>query len=102
MYVLNFLDGDVIANRKLTGLAQDLELKGTQLNTCVFILFVGYLCGQVPSNMIFDMVHSTFEDCWSFWSPRNKTVCQQKQNIKLTLTTSHSLEPSACRFSSSR
>ncbi|KAH7009511.1 hypothetical protein EDB80DRAFT_868046 [Ilyonectria destructans] len=59
MYVLNFLDGDVIANRKLTDLAQDLELKGTQLNTCVFILFVGYLCGQVPSNMIFDMVHST-------------------------------------------
>ncbi|KAJ3941021.1 uncharacterized protein N0V96_008897 [Colletotrichum fioriniae] len=52
MYFLNFLDRNAMINGKLNDLDIDLGLKGNQYNTCVSILFVGYLCGQVPSNMI--------------------------------------------------
>ncbi|GJC91457.1 MFS transporter [Colletotrichum higginsianum IMI 349063] len=60
MYFLNFLDRNAMINGKLDGLAKDLNLKGTQYNTCVSILFVGYLCGQVPSNMILNRVRPSW------------------------------------------
>ncbi|OBT65087.1 hypothetical protein VE03_05197 [Pseudogymnoascus sp. 23342-1-I1] len=56
MYFLNFLDRNALVNGKLNGLSGDLKLKGTQYNTLVSILFVGYLLGQVPSNMILNRV----------------------------------------------
>lgn len=75
MYFLNFLDRNAMVNGKLDGLADDLKLKGTEYNTCVSILFVGYaikiwyndnectadidssyLCGQIPSNMLLNRV----------------------------------------------
>lgn len=42
MYLFNFLDRNAIINARLNGLAQDIGLVGTQYNTCVSILFVGY------------------------------------------------------------
>lgn len=42
MYFLNFLDRNAMVNGKLNSLSQDLNLKGTQYNTCISILFVGY------------------------------------------------------------
>ncbi|KAL4924555.1 putative MFS transporter [Aspergillus undulatus] len=56
MYFLNFLDRNALVNGKLNSLVEDLNLKGTQYNTCVSILFVGYLVGQVPSNMLLNRV----------------------------------------------
>jgi hypothetical protein len=56
MYFLNFLDRNAMVNAKLNGLTKDLKLHGTQYNTLVSILFVGYLLGQVPSNMILNRV----------------------------------------------
>ncbi|RAH47323.1 putative MFS transporter [Aspergillus brunneoviolaceus CBS 621.78] len=56
MYFLNFLDRNAMVNGKLNSLSQDLNLHGTQYNTCVSILFVGYLLGQVPSNMLLNRV----------------------------------------------
>ena len=66
-------------NGKLNSLSKDLNLKGTQYNTCVSILFVGYatiiqfkghgvvsltqksyLLGQVPSNMILNRVRPSW------------------------------------------
>lgn len=41
MYFLNFLDRNAMVNGKLNGLATDLNLKGTEYQTCVSILFVG-------------------------------------------------------------
>jgi hypothetical protein len=41
MYFLNFLDRNALVNGKLNSLTEDLNLKGTQYNTCVSILFVG-------------------------------------------------------------
>lgn len=42
MYILNYLDRQNIASARLAGLPKDLKLVGTQYQTCVSILFVGY------------------------------------------------------------
>ncbi|RBQ74931.1 hypothetical protein FVER53590_13854 [Fusarium verticillioides] len=52
MYFLNYLDRNAIAQARLNGLEDHLGLKGTQYNTCISILFVGYLLMQIPSNML--------------------------------------------------
>ncbi|RDW67067.1 hypothetical protein BP5796_09816 [Coleophoma crateriformis] len=52
MYFLNYLDRNAIANSRLDGLEDDLGLVGNQYNTCISILFVGYLLMQIPSNML--------------------------------------------------
>ncbi|KAG9240617.1 major facilitator superfamily domain-containing protein [Calycina marina] len=51
MYILNYLDRNNIAAAKLAGLPEDLNLQGTEFQTSVSILFVGYLLMQVPSNL---------------------------------------------------
>ncbi|KAF2790438.1 MFS general substrate transporter [Melanomma pulvis-pyrius CBS 109.77] len=51
MYWLNYLDRNAIALARLNDLEEDLNLDSTQYQTCVSILFVGYLLGQIPSNM---------------------------------------------------
>ncbi|XPS72593.1 hypothetical protein M3J09_004758 [Ascochyta lentis] len=50
MYFL--LDQNAIANARLNGLEKDLGLRGSQYNTCISILYVGYLFAQIPSNML--------------------------------------------------
>ncbi|RMZ27574.1 hypothetical protein D0859_08347 [Hortaea werneckii] len=52
MYWLNYLDRNAIALARLDDLEEDLNLTSTQYQTCVSILFVGYILGQVPSNML--------------------------------------------------
>lgn len=37
------LDRNAIANARLNGLEDNLHLEGTQYNTCISILFVGYV-----------------------------------------------------------
>ncbi|KAF1917235.1 major facilitator superfamily domain-containing protein [Ampelomyces quisqualis] len=49
---LNKLDQNAIANARLNGLESDLGLSGSQYNTCISILYVGYLFAQIPSNML--------------------------------------------------
>ncbi|KAL5406332.1 hypothetical protein PMIN06_000558 [Paraphaeosphaeria minitans] len=56
MYFLNFLDRNAIVNGKLNNMHKDLNLVGTEYNTCISIFFVGYLVGQVPSNMMLTRV----------------------------------------------
>lgn len=60
MYFFNFLDRNAMINGRLNDLEVHLNLKGSQYNTCVSILFVGYLCGQVPSNMILNRVRPSW------------------------------------------
>lgn len=43
IYLFNFLDRNALINARLNNLEKDLGLKGTQYNTCVSILFVGYM-----------------------------------------------------------
>lgn len=52
MYFMNYLDRNAIANARLNNLEKDLGLVGSQYNTCISILFVGYLLMQIPSNML--------------------------------------------------
>ncbi|KAH8589040.1 vitamin H transporter [Bisporella sp. PMI_857] len=52
MYFLNYLDRSAIASARLNDLEEDLGLVGSQYNTCISILFIGYLIMQVPSNML--------------------------------------------------
>ncbi|KAM5370972.1 hypothetical protein ACJZ2D_008285 [Fusarium nematophilum] len=44
MYLFNCLDRQAITNDRLNGLEENLGLEGTQYNTCVSILFAGYIC----------------------------------------------------------
>ncbi|KAL1632174.1 hypothetical protein SLS56_003908 [Neofusicoccum ribis] len=52
MYFLNYLDRNAIAQARLDSLEDDLGLHGSQYNTAISILFVGYLLMQIPSNMV--------------------------------------------------
>ncbi|KAF2004060.1 MFS general substrate transporter, partial [Amniculicola lignicola CBS 123094] len=52
MCFLNYLDRNAITAARLNNLEDDLGLVGTQYQTCISILFVGYLLMQIPSNML--------------------------------------------------
>ncbi|PMD44405.1 MFS general substrate transporter [Hyaloscypha variabilis F] len=56
MYIMNYLDRNNIAAAKLAGIVTDLDLKGSEFNTAVSILFVGYLLMQVPSNLFLNKI----------------------------------------------
>ena len=60
MYWLNYLDRNAIATAKLNTLEEDLGLTDTQYQTCVSILFVGYILGQVPSNMLITRIRPSW------------------------------------------
>lgn len=52
MYILNYIDRNAIASARLGGLEEDLNLRGSEYQTAVSILFVGYISMQVPSNLL--------------------------------------------------
>ncbi|KAM0343933.1 hypothetical protein ACHAPU_007987 [Fusarium lateritium] len=60
MYWLNYLDRNAITLARLNGFEEDLKLQGSQYNTSVSILFVGYILGQIPSNMIITRVRPSW------------------------------------------
>ncbi|WVN90862.1 uncharacterized protein L203_106105 [Cryptococcus depauperatus CBS 7841] len=51
LYILNYLDRQNISSAKIAGIMTDLGLKTTQYNTCVAVLFAGYVSLQVFSNI---------------------------------------------------
>ncbi|ROT43180.1 MFS general substrate transporter [Sodiomyces alkalinus F11] len=52
MYIMNYLDRNVIGAARLGGLEKDLNLGPHEFQICVSVLFVGYIVMQVPSNML--------------------------------------------------
>ncbi|KAK4542676.1 hypothetical protein LTR36_006248 [Oleoguttula mirabilis] len=59
MYIMNYLDRNNIATARLSGkvgLQQSLGMSDSQYETCVSILFVGYILMQVPSNLFLNKV----------------------------------------------
>ncbi|KAM0746195.1 putative MFS transporter [Meredithblackwellia eburnea MCA 4105] len=52
MYIANYIDRGNIASARLGGLQKELGLNSIQYQTCISILFVGYLLLQVPSNVL--------------------------------------------------
>lgn len=60
MYWLNYLDRNAITLARLNNFENDLGLTGSQYSTAVSILFVGYIIGQIPSNMIITRVRPSW------------------------------------------
>ncbi|KAG0288963.1 hypothetical protein BGZ96_007364, partial [Linnemannia gamsii] len=51
MYLCSYLDRANIGNAKVAGMETDLNLKPGEFNTAMSIFYVGYILGEVPSNM---------------------------------------------------
>lgn len=56
IYIMNYLDRNNIAAARLKGLQTDLNLSDHQYETCLSILYVGYILMQVPSNMLINRI----------------------------------------------
>ncbi|KAG7043118.1 hypothetical protein JMJ77_0002829 [Colletotrichum scovillei] len=56
IYIMNYLDRNAIGSARLGGLEKALGLTGNEFQTCVSILFVGYILMQVPSNMFLNKI----------------------------------------------
>ncbi|KAF2162121.1 hypothetical protein M409DRAFT_69333 [Zasmidium cellare ATCC 36951] len=59
MYIMNYLDRNNIATARLAGtpgLEEDLNMTDSQYETCVSILFVGYILMQIPSNLFLNKI----------------------------------------------
>lgn len=74
----NFLDRNALVNAKLNTLDEDLGLKGTQYNTLISILFVGYIAGQIPSNMILNRVRPS----WYMGGMSNPSSASIRANLR--------------------
>jgi MFS family permease len=70
MYWFNYLDRNAIALAKLNNIHKDLNLTGSQYQTCVSILFVGYILGQIPSNMLITRIRPSYymSGCMAVWA----------------------------------
>lgn len=52
MYWLNYLDRNAITVARLDKMEKELKITSIQYQTCVSILFVGYILGQVPASKL--------------------------------------------------
>ncbi|KAK5072418.1 hypothetical protein LTR64_005112 [Lithohypha guttulata] len=88
MYWLNYLDRNAIALARLDNLQKDLKLTSAQYQTCVSILFVGYILGQVPSNMLLTRVRPSWymASCMSLWAVVSALTALAKDYKGLLLT----------------
>ncbi|KIX08514.1 uncharacterized protein Z518_03170 [Rhinocladiella mackenziei CBS 650.93] len=88
MYWLNYLDRNAIALARLNDLEEDLNLTGTQYQTCVSILFVGYLLGQIPSNMFLTRTKPSYymAGCMALWAIVSALTAVSKDFTGLLLT----------------
>lgn len=57
MYWFNYLDRNAITVAVLDDLETELNLSPVQYQTCISILFVGYILGQIPASM---WIHQSF------------------------------------------
>ncbi|KAG9650181.1 MFS general substrate transporter, partial [Aureobasidium melanogenum] len=51
MYFLNYLDRSNLTNAYVSGMKEDLNFKGNQLTQINTVFTVGYVIGQIPSNL---------------------------------------------------
>jgi MFS family permease len=88
MYWLNYLDRNAIALARIDDLEEDLNLTSTQYQTCVSILFVGYLLGQIPSNMFLNRTRPSryMGCCMMLWAVVSALTALSKDFTGLLLT----------------
>ncbi|KAF2758700.1 MFS general substrate transporter [Pseudovirgaria hyperparasitica] len=51
MYFMNYLDRSNLSNAYVSGMKEDLSFEGNQLNQITTVFTVGYIIGQLPSNL---------------------------------------------------
>ncbi|KAH8729122.1 major facilitator superfamily domain-containing protein [Phaeosphaeriaceae sp. PMI808] len=80
LYLFNYLDRASIAQARLSSLDEDLGLENYQFGTAVSILSVGYVLGQIPSNMIIGKVRPSLYLCCMalVWSGVSAATCGVK------------------------
>lgn len=88
MYWLNYLDRNAIALARLNRLEKELRLTSTQYQTCVSILFVGYILGQVPSNMLITRIRPSYymAGAMALWAVVSGLTALSKDFTGLLLT----------------
>lgn len=88
MFWLNYLDRNAIALARLNHLEKDLNLHGTEYQTCVSILFVGYLIGQIPSNMFLTRTRPSYylSFCMAVWAVVSALTALSQNFVGLLLT----------------
>ncbi|WVR08894.1 hypothetical protein IAU60_005953 [Kwoniella sp. DSM 27419] len=65
LIILNYLDRNALAAARVQGIEKDLGLKGNNFNVAISVLFVGYILGQIPSNLILARVRpSVYIPAW--------------------------------------
>lgn len=69
-------------------LEEDLNLTSTQYQTCVSILFVGYILGQIPSNMLLTKVRPSYwmSSAMALWAIVSALTAVSKDFTGLLLT----------------
>ncbi|KAH6669622.1 major facilitator superfamily domain-containing protein [Plectosphaerella plurivora] len=88
MYWLNYLDRNAIALARLNTLEQDLGLVGSQYQTCVSILFVGYVIVGIPANMVVTRVRPSrwMSGCMAVWAIISLLTAFSRNYIGLLMT----------------
>ncbi|GAB7336604.1 hypothetical protein MBLNU13_g09857t2 [Cladosporium sp. NU13] len=88
MFWLNYLDRNAIATTRLDGLVEDLNLSDSQYQTCVSILFVGYILGQIPSNLLITRLRPSIymSVCMVVWATVSALTALSKDFKGLLLT----------------
>nr|OQO18211.1 hypothetical protein B0A51_13371 [Rachicladosporium sp. CCFEE 5018] len=52
LFMLSFLDRVNIGNAKIQGMAKDIDLRGTNYNVALLILFIPFILLEIPSNLV--------------------------------------------------
>ncbi|KAK2772136.1 major facilitator superfamily transporter [Colletotrichum kahawae] len=88
MYWLNYLDRNAIALARLNTLEEDLGLTPTQYQTCVAILFAGYVIVGIPPNMVVTRVRPSWwmGSCMAVWAVISGLTAVSKDYTGLLLT----------------
>ncbi|KAK7679927.1 hypothetical protein QCA50_017087 [Cerrena zonata] len=56
LYLISFLDRGNIGAAKIEGLAEDLNLQGSEYNLCLTVFFIFYATLEIPSNILLNHV----------------------------------------------
>lgn len=77
LYLFNYLDRASIAQARLSSLEEDLNLSDGQFGFAVSILTIGYVLGQIPSNMLITYVRPSLYLCGMaiVWSGVSAATC---------------------------
>ncbi|KAM0237903.1 hypothetical protein ACHAP5_008801 [Fusarium lateritium] len=88
MYWLNYLDRNAIALARLNGIEKDLNLTGSQYQTCVSILFAGYVIVGIPANMVVTRVRPSLwmASCMTVWAIISGLTALSRNYTGLLLT----------------